>query len=241
MRLSRVFLEGTFETGDRVELDARAARYVGQVLRLRPGQRLTLFNGDGNDWSAELLVCSRRDCRVRIIERLATEPPPRRALHLGIGLSRGDRMDVAIQKSVELGVSAITPLLTRRSVVQLDDERRARRLAHWRGVVIGACEQSGRSRLPDLHPVTPLDAWLAEHPGGLMLHHGATATLATLPPPTGDITLLIGPEGGLAESERRQAHAAHFIPVRLGPRVLRAETAPLAALAAVQILWGDFR
>ena len=222
-------------------LDPRAARYVGQVLRLRPGQHLTLLKGDGNDWAAELLRCDRRDGSVRIVERLATETPPGRSLHLGIGLSRGDRMDVAIQKSVELGVTAITPLLTDRSVVQLDDRRRAKRAAHWRGVMIGACEQSGRSRLPDLYPVTPLTTWLAEHRGGLLLHHGAAATLASLPPPTGDITLLIGPEGGLAESERRRAQTARFTAVRLGPRILRTETAPLAALAAIQALWGDFR
>lgn len=241
MRLSRIFLDTQLQAGTRVTLDPRAARYAGQVLRLRPGQRLTLFNGDGNDWAAELLTCDRRHCSAQVHERLTAEPRPDRALHLGIGISRGDRMDTAIQKSVELGVTAITPLRTERSTIQLDDERCAKRVTHWRGVTIAACEQSGRSRLPNLHPATSLSTWLAEHQGGLLLHPTATATLATLPPPTGDITLLIGPEGGLAESEQYQARAAGYTAIRLGPRILRTETAPLAALAAIQALWGDFR
>lgn len=241
MRISRVFTASPLAPGAHIELDARAARYVAQVLRLRRGQYLTLFNGDGSDWSAELTRCDRQGCAARIAERLTTEPAARHTLHLGIGVSRGERMDCAIQKSVELGVTAITPLLTERSVVRLDATRVQKRLGHWRGIVTAACEQSGRSRLPALHPITPLSQWLDGHDSGLLLYHQATASLTALPPPTGGINLLVGPEGGLNEHERTHAVTQGFTPVRLGPRVLRTETAPLAALAVIQALWGDFR
>jgi 16S rRNA (uracil1498-N3)-methyltransferase len=150
-------------------------------------------------------------------------------------------MDFAIQKSVELGVHAITPLHTERSLVQLEGERLKKRLEHWQGVVVSACEQSGRARIPRLRTPVPLDDWLSTHPQGLLLFHGAEHSLADLPPPGEDLNLLIGPEGGLSEAERGRALAAGFSAVRLGPRILRTETAPLAALAAIQVLWGDLR
>jgi len=160
---------------------------------------------------------------------------------LGVGISRGERMDFAIQKSVELGVFAITPLLTERGVVQLRAERQAKRMAHWQGVLVSACEQSGRSRMPTLHPSATLGDWLATQRDGLMLYHRAADTLASVPHPGSSLKLLVGPEGGLSEEERAMALASGFRGVRLGPRVLRTETAPLAAIAAIQALWGDFR
>ena len=169
------------------------------------------------------------------------EAPGALQIHLGIGISRGERMDVAIQKSVELGVTAITPLMAERSVVQLRADRTKQRLAHWRGVMISACEQSGRSILPILHPPCTPAAWIDDNHPGLLLYHRATQTLATLPPPAGTLNLLIGPEGGLSESERLLAESNEFVAVRMGPRVMRTETAPIAALAAAQALWGDFR
>lgn len=241
MRLSRIFCEQALSPGQLIELEAPARRHVSQVLRLRTGQSLVLFDGSGEDYAAELTRCDRKGCTVRVGEPTAREAAPLLELHLGIGVSRGERMDLAIQKSVELGVSAITPLLTQRSVVQLDEERRAKRLAHWRAVVIGACEQSGRSLLPTLHPVRTLTDWLTAQHGGLMLYHRATRSLAGLDAPGSHLNLLIGPEGGLSSSERALAGAADYVEVRLGPRVLRTETAPLAALAAIQALWGDFR
>ncbi len=157
------------------------------------------------------------------------EPEPPLAIALAVGVSRGERMDFVIQKAVELGVAGILPLLTERSVVRLDAERADRRHAHWRGVLVAACEQSGRRRLPVLEPAVAWRAWTLPADGmRLLLDPSAEASLPMLAAPRGRVTLLVGPEGG-------------FTPVRLGPRILRTETAPLAALAAIQALWGDLR
>lgn len=241
MRLSRILTEQTLSPGREVVLNAAEGRYVAQVLRMRAGQPLILFDGSGIDFEAELAQCDRRGCTVRVIREVSREQPPRLKLHLGIGISRGERMDFAIQKSVELGVMAITPLLTERGTVRLKAERLEKRLAHWRGVINSACEQSGRSLVPELHPPAALSQWLGEHPQGLLLYHKAGQTLADCPAPGSQLHLLIGPEGGLSESERSLAQSVGFIAVRLGPRVLRTETAPIAALAAIQMLWGDLR
>jgi 16S rRNA (uracil1498-N3)-methyltransferase len=241
MRISRVHVDQDLSPGVTLELDERAARYISQVLRLRPGNALTLFNGDGRDLRARVLESGKRHCRVEVQEVLRTEQPAGLLLHLGIGISRGERMDYAIQKAVELGVAAITPLQTERCVVQLKEQRADLRLAHWRGVVTAACEQSGRSLLPTLHPVCPLRDWLVEHNNGILLHHEAKLTLSSLPAPMSPFHLLVGPEGGLDDDERASARKNGFEAVRLGPRIMRTETAPLAALAAIQTLWGDFR
>jgi 16S rRNA (uracil1498-N3)-methyltransferase len=241
MRTPRIFVETPLRQGTEVDLDERAARHVHQVLRLRPDDPLVLFDGAGADWSAKLTRADRDACRARIGSMLDQEPEAPRGLHLGLGVSRGERMDFAIQKAVELGVTAITPLLTRRGVVQLDGPRAAKRLAHWRGVVIAACEQSGRRRLPGMAPVTPLHRWLETLDSGLLLDHRAGQALTAITPPPGTIHLLVGPEGGLSDDERRLATASGLVAVRLGPRILRTETAPLAALASIQTLWGDFR
>lgn len=241
MRQSRIYTDQPLQTGSTLDLDERSARYVSQVLRLRVGDNLVLFDGSGRDFAAELTRCDRRACRALITAPLASEPEALLSIHLGIGISRGERMDFAIQKSVELGVSTITPLLTERSVVQLKSERLDKRIAHWQGVMISACEQSGRSLLPTLHRPAALSAWLDGQRDGLMLYHRAQQTLATLAAPGDKLNLLIGPEGGLSEDERKLAVNAGFRGVRLGPRVLRTETAPIAALAAIQMLWGDFR
>ncbi|MCB1772119.1 MAG: 16S rRNA (uracil(1498)-N(3))-methyltransferase [Gammaproteobacteria bacterium] len=241
MRVSRLFVESALDTGQTVELDRRAAHYVFQVLRLRSGDSLTLFNGDGRDLAATLVQCDRRGCTARIEALLATAPEDVLQVALGIGISRGERMDFAIQKAVELGVSDITALATQRSVVQLDGDRLRKRLEHWRGIVISACEQSGRARIPAVDFAADLHGWLEEHRDGILLHHQAGDTLPTLQPPGGGISLLIGPEGGLDETERQAAIACGYRAVRMGPRVMRTETAPLAALAAMQALWGDFR
>ena len=241
MRVSRVFTDSQLAPGARIDFDPRTTRYIAQVLRLRKGQGITLFNGAGSDWAAELQSCSKASCSAQVIECLTTEPPAVRSLHLGIGLSRGERMDFAIQKSVELGITAITPLVTEHGVVQLDAAREQKRLAHWHGIIVAACEQSGRSRLPSLNPVTPIAAWLKDCLGGLLLYHRANTSLAELEHAPESLNLLIGPEGGLSKQERTMAEARQFIPVRLGPRVLRTETAPIAALAVIQARWGDFR
>lgn len=241
MRLSRIYIAQPLRPGIVVDLDAQAARYIGQVLRLRAGDSFTLFDGSGRDYTAELMNCERKACRAHIGEVSAGEKPARLQLHLAIGISRGERMDLAIQKSVELGVTEITPLQTERSVVQLSPDRVERRITHWQGVIIGACEQSGRSLLPRLHPPAVLGDWLSDRRHGVLLDHRAALTLSSLPDPGESLTLLVGPEGGLSEAEREMASRSGFTGVRLGPRVMRTETAPLAALAAIQTLWGDFR
>jgi 16S rRNA (uracil1498-N3)-methyltransferase len=240
MRLVRVYVEGPLREGDRVTLPAAASQHLVSVLRVRPGQPLVLFDGAGRDYGAEVLTATRGSVAVEVGPAGDPEPPLPLRVHLGLGISKGERMDFALQKAVELGVARISPLFTERSVVRLDGERLLRRGEHWQGVVVAACEQSGRRRLPELAPAGSLADWLGEeHACPVLLHHEGRMALTSIPPPEGALTLLVGPEGGLAEAERGHAQRAGFTAVRLGPRILRTETAPLAALAVVQALWGD--
>ena len=225
-----------------MSLPAPAVQHLVQVLRLRAGNQLILFNGDGHDYPAEVLGANRHRVEVRLGEPGPPEPPLALLVHLGIGISKGERMDFALQKAVELGVAEITPLFAGRAVVRLEGDRLAKRLDHWQGVMIAACEQSGRRRLPTLNPAQPLATWLSlNHPSPLLLDHRAARTLPSLAEPGPVLTLLIGPEGGLTPAERDLAYGVGFTGVRLGPRILRTETAPLAALAIAQALWGDLR
>lgn len=241
MREHRLFTDQPLALGAEVTLEPRPTRHALQALRLQSGDQTLLFNGDGRDYAAEVAEGARGALRVRVLRATEPEPIPRLSIGLALGISRGERMDLAIQKAVELGVSTIQPLFTGRSVVRLQGERLAKRAEHWLGVVIAACEQSGRRRLPALASTARLEEWLeSQHSGGILLHHAATRAITELPPPNAGLTLLVGPEGGLAPDERDRAQAAGFVPVRLGPRVLRTETAPLAAIAAIQTLWGDF-
>jgi 16S rRNA (uracil1498-N3)-methyltransferase len=242
MRQPRIYLDQPIRAGSQILLPSGAAQHALGVLRLAPGARLTLFNGDGCDYQGRLLDGDRRKARVAVDNAGDPEPIPSLAVRLGIGISKGERFDLAIQKAVELGVSEVQPLFTERTVVRLAGERLAKREQHWWGVVIAACEQSGRRRLPQLAPATRMSDWLPQgQPAGLLLDPAADRSLADLPEPSGTVTLLVGPEGGLSEVERTAAHHSGFMGVRLGPRILRTETAPLAAIAAIQTLWGDFR
>ncbi|MCF8004761.1 MAG: 16S rRNA (uracil(1498)-N(3))-methyltransferase [Chromatiaceae bacterium] len=242
MREHRLYTDQPLSVGGQIALESRPAKHAAQVLRLGAGDPLTLFNGDGHDYRAEILSNTRHQISVQILSVGAPEPAPSLAISLALGVSRGERMDLALQKAVELGVSAIQPLFSSRTLVRLSGERLAKRAQHWQGVVIAACEQSGRRRLPALTPVIDLPDWLQQQqPGGILLHHQAARAITELPAPADRLSLLIGPEGGLAQKERDLAQAQGFTPVRLGPRVLRTETAPLAAIAAIQTLWGDFR
>lgn len=252
MRTDRIFTPQPLAAGAQIALEAGARRHVTQVLRLAAGDPLVLFNGDGRDYAARLLDTG-ETALVEVLNAGPEEPAPPLVLTLALGISRGERMDYALQKAVELGAAALVPLFTQRSLVKLKDDRLEKRLRHWQGVVVAACEQSGRRRLPALATPSRLGAWLAAlpptQPGthqGVLLHHAAECALPELPAPVpagdgaGALTLLVGPEGGLAADERAAAEARGFVPVRLGPRVMRTETAPLAALAAIQTLWGDF-
>ncbi|NEX22271.1 16S rRNA (uracil(1498)-N(3))-methyltransferase [Thiorhodococcus mannitoliphagus] len=242
MRTPRIHVEADLVVGAILELPSAQMRHVAQVLRLAVGDRLIVFNGDGYDYQASLAETERHRSTIAIDGRSEPEPAPPLEIRLAIGVSRGERMDFALQKAVELGVNRLTPIFTKRSQVKLDGARLDKRMEHWRGVVIAACEQSGRRRVPALDRATRFEDWLdAQRNGGLLLDPGGTAALADLAPPEHGLTLLIGPEGGFDPSERKAAGARGFLGVRLGPRILRTETAPLAAIAVIQALWGDFK
>jgi 16S rRNA (uracil1498-N3)-methyltransferase len=242
MRTPRIFHPEPLTANSRITLDSSAARHVGRVLRLTPGAPLILFDGRGGCYPATLVEAGKREVSAELGEHLEEECESPLSVTLAQGVSKGERMDFTIQKAVELGVQRIVPLSTERSVVHLKGERLEKKQAHWRGVIISACEQCGRNILPELLPMQSLSTWLAtgEHGMGLLLDHRATGTVSTLKE-TNEVCLLIGPEGGLSEQERQSAYAAGFQGMRLGPRVLRTETAALTALAALQSQWGDLR
>lgn len=242
MRIPRIFHPERLIDGEAVTLDESAARHVARVLRLNPGGQLILFDGTGGEFNAVISEIGKRRVMAELGTRQHVEAESPLRITLAQGVSRGDRMDFTIQKAVELGVSRIVPLSTERSVVNLKGERLEKKLAHWQGIIISACEQCGRNTLPPLLPMLPLARWLEEGRGmgaGLLLDHRAGATMSTLTPPDGELTLLIGPEGGLSGTERERALAAGYQGLRLGPRVLRTETAALATLAALQSRFGD--
>ena len=241
MRVSRLYVDAALAPNATLELDAASAHYLRTVLRLKKGFDLTVFNGDGHEYAARVTTISRDGVWLAIGSGHYRDAESPLFTHLGLGIARGERMDFALQKAVELGVSRITPLFTEHCVVRLDADQQGARCQHWRKIIESAAEQSGRNRLPILDAPLKLDDWLPQPTGlRLFLDPQGTATLASLPPPIGPVTLLSGPEGGFAEKERNSARQAGFTPIRLGPRILRAETAVLAALAAVQTLWGDW-
>ncbi|MGE6687336.1 16S rRNA (uracil(1498)-N(3))-methyltransferase [Stutzerimonas stutzeri] len=238
MRLSRFFIDAPLSLG-RHSLPEASAHYISRVLRLSPGSAVQLFDGSGAEFRGELAEVGKKTVTVELQECLAgmLESPLR--IHLGQGLSRGERMDWAIQKATELGVAQITPIVSERCEVRLNDERADKRLAHWRQIAISACEQCGRSVLPLIHAPVSLRDWLTlEADLKLVLHPVAEPLVSHAKPQT--LAFLIGPEGGLNESEVAQAADQGFQPARLGPRVLRTETAPVVALSVAQQLWGDF-
>ncbi|MEJ2423393.1 MAG: 16S rRNA (uracil(1498)-N(3))-methyltransferase [Candidatus Thiodiazotropha sp.] len=242
LRVPRIHTLQALSQGISLTLDEASSHHVRQVLRLRMGDPLILFTSQGEEYAARLTQVSKQGVQADIGEQLRNEPAPTLGIHLMLGISRGERMDFALQKATELGVTRITPLLTQRCVVKLDEKKRSSRMDHWHKVVIHACEQSGRCRVPQFDAPLELSVVLGERlPGcALLLDHRSVKTLADLSKPEGSVSLLIGPEGGLAPEEREQACGLGFQGVRLGPRVLRTETAPLAAIAAIQALWGDF-
>ena len=230
----------------RVNLSENAARHASRVLRLRIGEELVLFDGVGGEYVARIATIERDRVAVNLLEWRDAECESPIGLTLVQALQSGEKMDMTVQKAVELGVSHIVPVASRRSVVRLDGERALRRVEHWRGVAVAACEQCGRNQVPDVSALQGLDRWLGKAPEQgvlrLMLAPGAAQSLDSIMPAQGaPIELLIGAEGGLAPEELEMAVAAGFTSVRLGPRILRTETAGLAALAAIQCLWGDFR
>ena len=239
MRLSRFFIDAPLSLGQH-ELPEAQAHYIGRVLRHAAGDAVQLFDGSGQEYLGELIEVGKKAVRVELREQLAGQAESPLRIHLGQGLSRGERMDWAIQKATELGVSEITPIVSERCEVRLKDERADKRLAHWRQVAISACEQCGRSVLPVIHAPITLAEWQGHVQAELKLVlHPVAAPLESHARPH-NLAFLIGPEGGLSVAEVEQAKAAGFHAARLGPRVLRTETAPVVALAVAQQLWGDF-
>ena len=214
------------------------------MLRLKQGDALVLFDGQGGECPSELARIDRRVVHVRVGERVSVERESPLAITLVQGLAAADRMDYAIQKAVELGIAAVVPVTTARSVVQLGGERAKRRVEHWRQIVVSACEQCGRNRLPAIHALCDFSDWLdtpSTAAARLLLAPEAAHSLEELGRPAGTVELLVGPEGGLTPDESAAAVAAGFRAIRLGPRILRTETVAPAALGAMNALWGDWR
>ncbi len=239
MRLSRFFIDAPLSLGQH-ELPETQAHYIGRVLRHAVGDAVQLFDGSGQEFLGELIEVGKKNVRVELREQFSGQPESPLRVHLGQGLSRGERMDWAIQKATELGAAVITPIVSERCEVRLKDERADKRLAHWCQVAISACEQCGRSVVPLIHSPVLLADWLQQSEAELKLVlHPVAEPLASHAKP-GTLAFLIGPEGGLSDAEVAQAKAAGFHAARLGPRVLRTETAPVVALSVAQQLWGDF-
>lgn len=231
--------------GRQIELPVEAARHAVGALRLRDGEAVTLFNGDGAEYPG-ILELRGKAAFVRVASRAEPERESPLRITLAQGISSGERMDLTLQKAVELGIAAIQPLMMRRTVVKLSGEKMEKRLRHWQNVVIAACEQCGRNHIPPVGEIQDGLAWLnspeaRDTPNRFLLDPEGDVGMGGMAPPEGPILLLAGPEGGFDPVERKIALAAGFRRVRLGPRILRTETAALAALAAMQARWGDFR
>ncbi len=242
MRIQRVYTGLPLVPGEEITLEESASHHLHHVLRLQAGDLIHLFNG-GGEYAATLGQIGKHGATALLRQRVQEEPLPALPIHLLIGVSRGERMDFALQKATELGVTRITPIFTKRCVVKLNPKKQASRLEHWERIIVNACEQSGRCRLPSLEAPLEVSDAVTRHnqDTALLLDHRSDKTLHQIERPQESVTILIGPEGGLSEAERELALAQGFTGIRLGPRVMRTETAPLAAIAAIQTLWGDFR
>lgn len=244
MRIPRFYLSADYNPGRIIALDKDQAHYALTVLRLKQGHQLQVFDGQGQQAAASLQVMGRREAQVVLgdtISRPACESPLNTLLVQGI--SRGERMDYSLQKAVELGVSAIQPVFTERCEVRLEPDKAEKRRQQWQALVISACEQSGRCVVPEVRPLITLEDWFTDkpHQPGLVLNPYSSKTLNNVEKPnlTDSLALLIGPEGGLTDQEVAQAQAQGLQGIRLGPRILRTETAAPIILSLLQAKWGD--
>ncbi|MEX0975903.1 MAG: 16S rRNA (uracil(1498)-N(3))-methyltransferase [Woeseia sp.] len=240
----RVYVDETLQSGAQLILPVEQSHYVHRVLRLKPADALTLFNGKGGEFSAVVVTVSRHGVAVRIDAHVNPKVESTLVVHLVQGVSRGERMDTVVQKATELGVSRLTPVLTEFSVVRLDDTgKRDKRTAHWTKIAQSACEQCGRTVPPLIDTPVQFSEWRQQLGQDgyrrIALHPTVASPLASLQPLAGSVMLLIGPEGGLSDNEISEATAAGFEVCSLGPRILRTETAAIAALAVLQSRWGD--
>jgi 16S rRNA (uracil1498-N3)-methyltransferase len=243
MRTPRLYLPQALARGETIQIGGQSAHHIKHVLRLRPGTGISVFDGQGNEYNAVLVTIDRAEVSAIIGEHAATIAEPALQITLAQGIARNDRMDIILQKAVELGVTSIQPLWMQRCQTHLKAARLEKRIQHWLGIIISACEQCGRSTLPHLAAPDSYQRWINSLPEGscrLMLQPEGSISLRTLAPPRENICVLIGPEGGLNPDEQLLAGAAGFLGVRLGPRILRTETAALTALAGMQTLWGDY-
>lgn len=239
MRIYRIYADSELRAGAELALSDRAARHLVKVLRHRVGDRVTLFDGKGREAAAEIVTAHRRHgCSVRVIAAVEVSRESPLRIELLPGLSRGDKMDLVIQKAVELGVAAIQPIITEHSEVR-PDRSAASRLARWREIAIAACEQSGRAHLPEVHGPIPIEEIAAVASTRLVLDPASATDLAECRPADNDISISLGPEGGFSEQDLALLGHKGFRSVILGPRILRTETAAIAAVAALQVLYGD--
>ena len=241
MRTLRLFTPEALKIDNKVCLDKSAVHYLHRVLRDSVGQPIVLFNGQGGEYSGLISMLTKNHAEILIHDFHAEQRESYLQIHLGIGLSRGDKMDWIVQKATELGVAKITPLFTERTEVKLSGDRLDKRQQHWQQVAISACEQCQRNLVPVIRSAETIGQWIDSTiaTSKVVLHHRCVRPLTELSSPDGDLTLLIGPEGGLSDAEISLAEGKDFQAVRLGPRVLRTETAPLAAISVAQSLWGD--
>jgi len=243
MRTPRLYLPHALLKGATIHITGQSAHHVKHVLRLQPGSGISVFDGMGNEFTALLVDIGRAEISAIIGERTAGIAESPLQITLAQGIARNDRMDIILQKAVELGVTAIQPLWMQRCQTHLKAARLEKRIQHWLGIIISACEQCGRTTLPSLAAPDSYVHWLSSLPEDgfrLMLEPESSTSLRTLKPPRENICVLIGPEGGMNTDEQLSAGSAGFLGVRLGPRILRTETAALTALAGIQTLWGDF-
>lgn len=242
MRIPRIFVPDALASDTETTLPDQAAHHVRNVLRLQIGAELILFNGRGGEYEARLSTVAKRNLTVTVGAHRARSCESNLIIEIGLGIAKGDRMDYAIQKATELGVNRITPLATERSVVALSGERSEKKWDHWHAVIVSACEQSGRNDLPQLGKPQGLTEWCdrVEAQTKFVLSPTATVSFRQHKAPIGSVALAIGPEGGLSDTEVAQTQRFGFTPTQLGPRILRVETATVAAIGALQTLWGDF-
>ncbi len=243
MAITRLFVRGDLQLEQTLQLDEEQSRYVGRVLRLRVGDAIAVFNGEAGEFAATISSLGKTSAAITVGSAIESSTESPLKVHLVQGVSRGERMDLIVQKTTELGVKRISPVLTEYGVVKLDQAQSARRRDHWQKVAESACEQSGRVRPPLIDEPLTLKSWLGAKTRGadvdLILRPDATTPMASLQPPRTKVCLLIGPEGGFSDIEYDDASVAGFTAVSLGPRVLRTETAAIAAVAIAESMWGD--
>lgn len=245
MSTSRLFSPIQLRANAEQSFGGEQARYVGRVLRLRPGDTLTVFDGSGGEYPATIGTITKQELNLSVGKHISRSVESPLRIRLVQGVSRGERMDIVVQKATELGVQRISPVLTDFSVVKLEPERAAKRRDHWQKVAQSACEQCRRNIVPAIDAPQSLLDWFGDNAGSdklqLILRADARDSMPAIDMPGSDLTILIGPEGGFSEAEYERATVAGLKAVRLGPRIMRTETAALAAISIAQATWGDYR